>query len=98
MTKRPWAAALLNVVPGLGYVYVNPRRVFGWMLLGGLAAGFLDMFDTINTVYYQSNVGPEWTPWVVLSSVLLWSAFVVDGALEAKRHNGNLAAIRANKK
>lgn len=32
-TKEPKVAAALNIIPGLGYLYINQKRVFGWMML-----------------------------------------------------------------
>jgi hypothetical protein len=81
--KKPWLAALLNVIPGVGYLYLNIKRVFAWMILASLLASVLDSFDPALANY---DPGPT-TPWFVLSVILLWGAFVVDGYFEAVRAN-----------
>jgi hypothetical protein len=81
--KKPWLAAVLNIIPGVGYLYLNSKRIFGWLLIASVVASILDMFDpaVVNSNY---NGGPA-TPWIVLSFGLLLAAFIVDGYYEAKR-------------
>lgn len=52
--KSPILAAMLNVVPGLGYVYVGgKRRIFGFLLI---AVTILSIIATLNNSSYQQLV------------------------------------------
>jgi len=80
--KKPWLAAVLNIIPGVGYLYLGTRRNFAILLLASALMSLLVIFDqsTANDVVTT-------TPWDVLSTLTFGAAFVVDGYFEAKRIN-----------
>ena len=81
--KNKWLAAALNLIPGIGYIYIGGTRlVFGVMLLifwlVNILAGLYGPAVVDNT---PSSI------WDILIPLALVSAFVVDAYLEAKRYN-----------
>ncbi|HEV2403355.1 MAG TPA: hypothetical protein VGS08_04090 [Candidatus Saccharimonadales bacterium] len=86
--KKPWLAALLNVVSGLGYIYLNFKRPLGWLVLASTLLGFASQFDTSSTYTAWLNSPYLVWDWLSLASFLmLWIAFIIDGFMEAKRMN-----------
>ena len=57
--KKPWLAALLNLIPlGFGYLYLRRFRRFGATLLVGTMAGFVLFLGvplTIYACYYECS-------------------------------------------
>lgn len=53
--KSPMLAAMLNIIPGFGYIYVGgKRRVFGGLLLFGVILSLISTFSSPN---YQQIIG-----------------------------------------
>jgi len=77
MTKNPWIAGILNIIPGLGYLYLGKRKVFAGLLLLSLLIGFIDGF---------LNPWPEIpiTLLLLIEIALLLFAFMYDAYQEAK--------------
>ncbi len=81
--KKPWLAAVLNLIPGLGYIYNGKRQLFGGLLLVAIVIIIADGFYLAYT-----NSLPESK--ITLSSVsglLITVAFMYDAYKEAKHLN-----------
>lgn len=79
--KSPWLAALLNfILPGLGYLYIGKRLLFGLFI----ALSFL--FVIADFLIYDI-VYPELTYISILSSLLTLIAFAYDGYKTAEEVN-----------
>lgn len=75
--KNPVIAALLNLIPGLGYLYVGTRKVFAVLLLLSSFVSAIPFF-----VFFQTyNVTDGW---IITSSFILQIALMVDVYLLAK--------------
>jgi hypothetical protein len=85
--KNPWIAGGLNLIPGLGYLYVGVRTVFAGLLLGGVVAMFVAGFDPALSDVNAVSESTPFSPWEVLGMVLLGASFIVDGYKEAIRVN-----------
>lgn len=79
--KNPIVAALLNLIPGAGYLYLEMRKPFAWLLLLSCVASFIAGF-----VYYFQPY--ETNIWIIVSSTIAQIAFMVDAYLAAKTVNG----------
>ena len=74
--KVPALAAFLNLIlPGVGYIYVGNRIVFGILLL---VAGLIAIY----AVWPYEFSGLEW-----VASLIFAVAFAIDGWSEAAKHN-----------
>lgn len=83
--KKPIVAALLNIIPGLGYLYLGTRKVFAYLLLGGALAFIVGIFDPVYDNYdFESEVISMWD---ILGCILIQIAFVADAYYETKRIN-----------
>lgn len=89
---RPWSAAVVSVVPGLGHVYLgSPWR---WVLLAGL--GWLGL---LAASLYRIGTGWERPAFIALFS---WHAFVASDAFnrallaEGRWHGGRWPGLRAS--
>lgn len=76
--KKPWLGALLNVIPGLGYVY-SERLVLG---VGWIIA-FVLLATSSFSVDYSNPI--EWGAF--LSLVVVWILLVYDGYVSTKEAN-----------
>ncbi len=86
--KNPWLAAGLNIISGLGYIYLDPKRVFGWLILIStilLSLGLLD--HSSSSQIYASSQPTIWDTASMFGGLILWVAFVIDGYAEAVRAN-----------
>lgn len=83
--KKPWLAVLLNIIPGLGYLYLNTRKVFAWLLVSSQMALILSIIATWN---YDTSDTP-FTAWDFLYCTLIFAAFLFDAYFEAKRINAS---------
>lgn len=79
MSTKPWVAAVLNgVLPGAGYLYLKRRKVFSLLLIPAvLLTWYWSFTDPQVKNYYGSSV-------LILATVLLEVAFIVDAYTEAK--------------
>src|SRR3989344_7623691 len=82
MTKNPWIAGILNIIPGLGYLYLGKRKVFAGLLLLSLLITIMDKIfnpwpDMSTTLFY----------WI--EGTLILSAFFYDAFMETKNKPGD---------
>lgn len=89
--KNPVIAAILNIIPGLGYIYVGgKRKLFGWLLFGGMVIGIIGTFDPSLNLYSEENMSAGLNVWTWLAfagSLLTIVAFVNDAYMSALEHN-----------
>jgi len=83
--KKPWLAALLNLFPGLGYLYNGKRLIFGGVWF------FFTIAVLLESIYLVSmqKLPPE-SGNVTLSTIygiILLFVFVYDAYTEAKEIN-----------
>jgi len=79
MAKKPWLAAILNIIlSGLGYLYVGKRKVFGTLLLVGELLAFVWLFTDPATLQLISNI------WVTLAGLLWIIGLAIDAYNDAK--------------
>lgn len=83
MKKKPWLAAVLNILlSGLGYVYVGKRILFGVLLIIGEVFSYIFYFtDRALATRMLSN------PYLIFSGVALLVAIAYDGYQNAKEVN-----------
>lgn len=96
--KNPWLAALLNAIPGLGYLYLNTRRVLGWMLLGASVAFVISLFDPSASTSAGSGPYGIWNLWYALFFLLPYAGFIIDAYTEGLKINNANAPTTGNKK
>jgi membrane-bound ClpP family serine protease len=89
--KNPTIATILNIIPGLGYLYVGgKKKIFGVLLLVGMVSSIISSFDPSLSVYSEEAMSAEFTLWSMLglaSLVLLVAAFMYDGYTTALESN-----------
>ncbi len=94
--KKPWLAALLNIIPGVGYLYLDTRKIFAGLLIACWAVSFLSgFFDPAIAAQSEQYL---FSPWVLLPAALSGVAFIIDGYLEAKRINQGSKTAKPSKK
>lgn len=83
--KKPWLAALLNfILPGVGYLYIESKSVFGWLILASTVLGFIAGFDpTLGELVMDLFTRPLF----LLSAGTICIAFVVDAYQRAQQFN-----------
>jgi len=69
--KNPWLAGILNIIPGLGYLYIEKRKVFSYLLLLMVLISFI-----IGILY--PNLEIIITPLFIGGSILTLFAFMYD--------------------
>lgn len=80
MNKKPWLAALLNLLFfGAGYVYLGRKTGFGWSLI---LAWILVRIGEI-TIYLNGTVFQQWLV-LFVGLVVFMITFALDGYREAK--------------
>jgi len=87
--KNPWLAGLLNMIPGVGYLYVGTRVPFAIMLLMFIPLAVLGTVLDPASYASSSDSSTGWSVMVVIGDI--WLAFMVDAYLEAKSHNARLS-------
>ncbi|MBP9761559.1 hypothetical protein KBD11_00620 [Candidatus Saccharibacteria bacterium] len=85
MKNNPHIAGFLNLIPGLGYIYLNRKRLFGWLILLGVVIGLSSILLPSNIDYTQELDSGDVVS--VISSLVIYIAFVVDAYREAKTGN-----------
>ena len=79
--KKPWVAVLLNLIlPGLAYLYLDKRRIFGYLLISSFIIAFIDGFV----------FNPKFPPFTILTwvmTILFYLAFAYDAYSLAKESN-----------
>lgn len=85
--KNPTVATLLNIIPGLGYLYVGQRKLFAALLLVSIALGVISStFNPALAEYYSAEYNVwDWIGFV--SMIVLVPAFMYDAYTEAVRVN-----------
>jgi hypothetical protein len=79
--KNPWLAAILNaLIPGLGYLYIRKRILFGALLIGWAFAAIVWVSLIPEEIFNQIF----WNVWGVLAMILLAAAFAIDAYKEAR--------------
>jgi len=88
--KNPTLATLLNIIPGLGYIYVGRKRIFGLLILITVLLSIANAFDPVyaDTPYIES--GLIWELMYVATIILAIVAFMYDGYHDAVAHNNTL--------
>ena len=84
--KNSYLAALLNVIPGLGYLYVGTRRLFGVLLLIWTILSTVSMFDPLLNDYINSS----WRMWDTVAALGYMSLLIgltYDAYSESERLN-----------
>jgi hypothetical protein len=88
--KDPVIAGVLNIIPGLGYLYGGARKRFGQLLLAGLVMFVIGQNGPTDTVVTNVYVEPELTIWdgFLIIGILVWmAAFIIDAYVETKLIN-----------
>ena len=80
--KKPWLAVVLNIIPGLGYLYLNTRKVFAWLLIAYMVACIASTIDL-----WDVTVDVPFVAWDFLAIIAYTAAFLFDAYFEAKRIN-----------
>ena len=80
--KNPVSATLLNLIPGLGYLYLGERKVFAALLLLSSVVSSIPFIVFFQT--YEVTDG-----WIIASSIILQIAFMADAYLLAKESQAN---------
>lgn len=82
--KKAWIAVVLNIFPGAGYIYINPRRSFGWILVVSQILLFVSMLMTWNDPFPEvANEAADALG--SLGFLVLSAAFMIDAYFETKR-------------
>ncbi|MCL5410826.1 MAG: hypothetical protein M1324_03145 [Patescibacteria group bacterium] len=77
--KRPWLAIVLNIIlPGLGYLYVGRRKVFGYLLTISSITSWI-WFPTKDFIPLIIH-----SPMINIGLILVTVAFAYDAYIEAK--------------
>jgi hypothetical protein len=92
--KEPGIAALLNFVPGLGYLYIDKKRVLGWCLVVATVLSVTAIFAPTSAAWAAfANASMNWGDYVgSLSGAVLYIGVILDAYLDAERVNSRQAA------
>lgn len=83
--KKPWLAALLNIIiPGLGYLYIGKRVVFGVLLVISEVAALIWMFIPGNYELLENTAGLGWYYLAVIFAVIAFALDAYNTAKEVK--------------
>lgn len=94
--KEPGIAAALNIIPGLGYLYLGTRKAFAILLLVSLLLTVISYFDPATSEYIAEAATEEMEVSIFalggfVAMLLLVAAFIIDAYQEAKRLNKKLS-------
>lgn len=82
--KKPIVAALLNIYPGLGYLYLDAKQFIGWLVYFTFTFAAIGFYET--TVAAADRTPYSMGHWLWLATVLvLWAALIVDAYRSAGR-------------
>jgi hypothetical protein len=89
--KNPTITALLNIIPGVGYLYVGRKSVFAILLILGLVLSMTSSYlDPRLAEYYASTEFSLWD-WVALLGFLsAVGGFMYDAYQEAEIYNSKV--------
>jgi hypothetical protein len=88
--KNPTLATLLNIIPGLGYIYVGGKKaIFGGLLLLTVILGFIVGLDpeVMNQAATASTELDGYTIAALVSTLISLIAFMYDGHTSAVEKN-----------
>lgn len=95
--KNPTIATLLNIIPGLGYLYVGRRVAFGVMILiSNIVAIIASSLNPSLQEYYAADLN-FWDWLGLLGLFLIIIAFMYDGYHDAVMKN-SLRSSKLKKK
>jgi hypothetical protein len=83
--KNKKVAAALNLLPGLGYLYLGRRRVFAALLIASTVFGLIGVFDPAFLEAEDTYVSTWYLITSLVSFVAVEAAFVYDAYQEAVR-------------
>ncbi len=75
--KNPLLAAIFNIIPGVGYLYVGKRKVFAFLLLAAVIVGLVEG-------YVNMNISDVYNIYYWIGSFLVMIAFMYDAYDEAR--------------
>lgn len=82
--KSAAIAALLNIVPGVGYLYLGRRRTLAVLLIVGMVLGDLSVFDPAFMAFADKASINFWDLLGLIGFVGVEVAFIYDAYKEAK--------------
>jgi choline-glycine betaine transporter len=89
--KNPTIAALLNIIPGVGYLYVGRKSIFAILLILGLVFSVTSSYlDPRLTEYYASAEFSLWDWFALLGLLSAVRGFMYDGYQEAEIYNSRV--------
>lgn len=93
--KNPKTAAILNIIPGLGYTYIGGRkRIFGAILLASVAVSILALFDPLLIAQLpEPAVLRGWDAVPLTSGLLTMIAIIYDGYVSAVDANATAPVV-----
>ena len=91
--KNPTVATLLNVIPGLGYLYLGRKKPFAILLLAAMALNLFAIIFYPVIAEYQDMPMTVWDWVAMLAFVLFEAAFMYDA-----HHEAMLAQKEASRK
>lgn len=87
--KNSTIATVLNIIPGLGYIYLGgEKRIFGLILILSIIASIIASFDPL--LYSEEYMNADFRIWdsiALFGIALTISAFMYDGYVSANTHN-----------
>jgi len=89
--KNPAIAAMLNIIPGVGYLYVGRKSVFGVLLILGVVLSMTASYlDPRLTEYYASAEFSLWDWFTLLGLLAAVGGFMYDAYQEAEIYNSQI--------
>jgi hypothetical protein len=87
--KNPTIATVLNIIPGLGYIYLGgSKRIFGLLLIAAGVAMVIASFDPLlYSQEYMDSPIRVWDMIGLLGLLISVGAFMYDGYASAMNQN-----------
>lgn len=83
MNKNPKLAALFNIIPGAGYLYIGRRKVLSvTMIVTSIVIIISDSFNPLLQSYYETPLN-KWDAINLIALIALATAFMYDAYSEA---------------
>lgn len=83
MNKNPKLAAFLNIVPGLGYIYLGKRIAFAiTLIVAGIVTIIASAYNPLLQPYYDAPLN-NWDHLTGLGTIAMIVAFMYDAYTEA---------------
>lgn len=83
---------MLNIIPGLGYIYVGNKKLFGFLLILSLGLMVCSTFDPNLNVYSEEVINAPMNMWTAtgwLGQIIFIGALIFDGYKNALAFNTN---------